>query len=103
MSPSLNTKTIIHYNYHTFLRVAPGMTANSPMKALLSIFQDIEETEAVKEADLASDVIVCKPNGQSFSILLEAMVKFDDFRVLDQVFEYMQSSNITPTPRSLRR
>jgi pentatricopeptide repeat protein len=73
------------------------------MKALLSIFQDIEETEAVKEADPQSDVIVCKPDGQSFTILLEAMVRHEDFKVLDQVFEYMQASNIAASPRSLRR
>ena len=73
------------------------------MRTLLSIFQDIEETEAVKESDPQSDVIVCKPDGKSFSILLEAMVRHDDFKVLDQVFEYMQASNIAPSPRSLRR
>jgi len=103
-------RTLFHRipDIHTYNSLLTGVsfcrvTTLDPMRTLLSIFQDIEETEAVKESDPQSDVVVCKPDGKSFSILLEAMVRHDDFKVLDQVFEYMQASNIAPSPRSLRR
>lgn len=78
----------------------------SSVNAMLTVFQDIESTsEASKNTNNNNNtrVIACSPNDRSFSLLLEAMAYYKDFRVFDEVFEYMHNSNIIPFPRSLRR
>jgi len=64
------------------------------MHTLLSVFQDLDD---------AVEGVNSKPNSTSFSLLIEAMVDSDDFRVFDAVFAHMIESGVEPTPRALRR
>lgn len=63
------------------------------MEQLLSIFQDLEN---VKDGNSIG------PNSASFTILLDAMIKLKDWRVLDDVLDHMVALSIQPEPRILR-
>lgn len=73
---------------------------------MLSVFEKIEQNANVStDADDGSVLVpfVCKPNEQSYSLLLEAMVDSDDFRVFDDVLTYMDQSAVQTNSRVLRR
>jgi len=66
------------------------------MEQLLSIFQGLESIK-----DGSSDKN-SGPNSQSFTILLDAMIKLRDWRVFEDVLDHMSALSIYPDSRVLR-
>lgn len=86
----------IHPDIHSYnsLLASCAYARNINMHTLLSVFQDLDD---------AVEGVNSKPNSTSFTLLIEAMVDSDDFRVFDAVFAHMIESGVEPTPRALRR
>lgn len=92
--PIFRIQPDIHSHNSLLSSCVSGTRVN--MHTLLAIFQDIENT-------VRSDGTAVQPNSTSYSLLLEAMVDTDDFRVFDDVLKQMIAANIRPSSRSLRR
>jgi hypothetical protein len=91
------------HSYNSLL-ASVACARNINMLTLLSVFQDIEDAEnKSKESDQKLEKVDLKPNSTSYTLLFEAMVDSNDFRVFDAVFSHMEASNIAPSARSMRR
>jgi pentatricopeptide repeat protein len=88
-----NIQPDIH-SYNSLL-ASCAYARNINMHTLLSVFQDLDID--------AANGLNCKPNSTSFTLLIEAMVDSNDFRVFDAVFAHMMDSGVSPSPRSMRR
>ncbi len=95
--PVFHIQPDIH-SYNALL-ASCGYARTVVMHTMLSVFEKIDQGNCTESPVVSS----CKPNEQSFSLLLEAMVDSGDFRVFDDVFAFMSQSGIRAGSRTLRR
>ncbi len=95
------------HSYNALL-ASCGYARTVVMHTMLSVFEKIDQSNSSSSDPLVDGnqlllTAPCKPNEQSFSLLLEAMVDSGDFRVFDEVLSFMRQSGIRASSRSLRR
>lgn len=67
------------------------------IRTLLTVFQEIETPSVMNSNN------PYKPDSKSFSILFEAIADTNDFQVLDDILNYLEDLQVTPSPKSLRK